>query len=78
MNTLNVEKNMYVSNLHISNSFLHAIIIKNNLIVAIKSCGIAEKQTSEKQTLHYFIVFFLLCGKQNLTYNKIKLHLFVL
>lgn len=41
--------------------------------MAIKSRRIAEKQISEKQTrLHYFIVFLLLCGKQNITYNKIK------
>lgn len=40
--------------------------------MAIKSRRIAEKQISEKQTLHYFIVFLLLCGKQNMTYNKIK------
>lgn len=41
--------------------------------MAIKSRRIAEKQISEKQTLHYFIVFLLLCGKQNITYNKIKI-----
>ena len=41
--------------------------------MAIKSQRTAEKQTSEKQTLHYFIVFLLLCGKQNLTYKKIKI-----